>query len=749
MGMLRFSVSVRLALIAALAGSLVSALALPGWAQEEREQSLVIGQSSLEDSQDLITNDQEQATNDQEQITNDSILQLSQIDQPATTVTDWIAQIQASLVQVTGVQVEETETGLQVILETENGVLEVPETRSIGNALIADIPNASIAEEFSQAEPIEGIALVTVTSLPDDRVRVAITGTDAPPVAEVISEAQGLVLAVTLGDADAVAEADAIQVVVTGEQDEGYNLSSASTATRTDTPLRDIPASIQVIPQEIIEDQGVARLQDAVRNNSPGVTTRFGQNQNFVIRGFNQRANLRNGLRTSSLTAPLEQDLADVERIEVLRGPASVLFGQLEPGGVVNVVTEQPLREPYYNLQFTGGQFSFYRPELDFSGPLTEDGDLRYWLNAAYQNYGSFRDFVNKERFFVAPVLQWDISENTTLTIDFSYTYTDTILDGGVLALSDGSLALPINRAVFYPSLGDVTEEQIQTSYRLEHRFSDNWQLRNSFSFYSRTEPTTSTYAASLVNDRVAEMFYYEADFLFETYQFQTDVIGEFTTEKILFLKPDLILGLKDWLESSYKQLSDIAPTILLNRDIWGRNWNFSFKTSFRDIAKLFDREEFAEEILTQYQSHITEVKNQLGNRLKNAEVSAIIYGCGGNNGFSVPPRYAIWFQILDDLSIKIKPVFPTSKNFYMCSVSDSIETINNYDSDILFIFNTHGNSGDFLLEKPLISSLNAVRNGRAYVINGQDVWDVYGPSGANRLLDVLSEKLLKAAQTF
>ncbi|NJR52888.1 MAG: TonB-dependent siderophore receptor [Leptolyngbyaceae cyanobacterium CSU_1_3] len=459
--------------------------------------------------------------------------QLSELEPPATTIEEWVAQIETSLVQIANVRVETTETGLQVILETAEGETLAPETRTIGNALIADIPNAAIAEEFSQAEPIAGIALVSVTQLPGDRVRVAITGTDAPPAAEVRSDGQGLIVAVSLGEAGTAADEEAIQVVVTGEQDEGYNPSSATTATRTDTPLRDIPQSIQVIPQQVLEDQNVTRLQDAVRNNAPGVTSRFGLNQAFVIRGFEQNFNLRNGFRTSSGFAPLDVDLANVEQIEVLRGPASVLFGQLQPGGVINIVTEQPLNEPYYNLQFTGGQFSFYRPELDFSDSLTDDGNLRYRLNAAYQNYGSFRDFVSEERFFIAPVLQLDISENTTLTVDFSYTYSDSVIDFGVIALSDGSLVLPIDRALFYPSLDTFTEEQYQASYLFVHNFSDNWQLRNGFSFSQRREDGANTFKLGLTDDRFLSIGYIDTDFLLEDYQLQTDLIGEFNTGTI------------------------------------------------------------------------------------------------------------------------------------------------------------------------------------------------------------------------
>jgi iron complex transport system substrate-binding protein len=154
----------------------------------------------------------------------------------------------------------------------------------------------------------------------------------------------------------------------------------------------------------------------------------------------------------------------------------------------------------------------------------------------------------------------------------------------------------------------------------------------------------------------------------------------------------------------------------------------FSFKDYLRGFARLMNREEVAEEIIVNYQNRIAEVKKQLGDRLKNAEISALIYGLGGGDVFTIPILNDIWFQILGDLGIKIKPIFSMSQG-YLENGTISIEKIDDYDSDILFIFNTfgksgnsHSKSGDFLLEKPLIASLNAVKNGRAYVIGGQDV---------------------------
>lgn len=207
-----------------------------------------------------------------------------------------------------------------------------------------------------------------------------------------------------------------IEIVVTGEQEvEGYNAPDASTATRTDTPLRDIPQSIQVIPRRVIEDQQVTEISDALRNVS-GVTLQvdYGVSYTYNIRGFSDSRTLRNGFNiTSGVTAPTIAP-SNIERIEVFKGPASVLYGQVEPGGIINFVTKKPLSDPYYAAEFTAGSYDFYEPSIDLSGPLTADGKLLYRLNASYQNFGSFIDFVDGEILSIAPVISYKIGDATT-----------------------------------------------------------------------------------------------------------------------------------------------------------------------------------------------------------------------------------------------------------------------------------------------------------------------------------------------
>jgi iron complex outermembrane receptor protein len=500
--------------------------------------------------------------------------QLDELPQPATTVEDWVAQIEASLVQITNVRVEETETGLQLVLETENGSLEISETRSVGNALIADIPNATIAEEFSQAEPIEGIALVSVTELPGDRVRVAITGTDAPPVAEVMSETQGLAFAVTLGDADAVAEEDAIQVVVTGEQDEGYNPSNATTATRTDTPLRDIPQAITVVPRQVLEDRRPRTLIEAVET-VPGVldgSNNYGApGGSNIIRGFIgfESGTLRNGFRDYDYYSVTS--LETVERIEVLRGPTSVLFGAQEPGGVINVITRQPLDQPYYDLEFEVGNYDFYQPTIDLSGPLTADDSLLYRLIVSYQDTGNYQDFVSSNTTTIAPSITWRIGDRTDLNLSYEYIrYFADNPNFEVPLLSDGSLP-PRD---FYPSYPDLALSEIETNRinaTLNHGFSENLQLRSNLAIVLNDRILNRNGFTALIDDRILTApFVEESTGSADNYFGQIDLLGSFNTGSI---SHQLLAGFDiNYFENRFRADTATVPDL----DIFNPNYDIA-----------------------------------------------------------------------------------------------------------------------------------------------------------------------------
>jgi iron complex outermembrane recepter protein len=165
--------------------------------------------------------------------------------------------------------------------------------------------------------------------------------------------------------------------VVTGEGD-SYRVPNASTATRTDTPLRDIPQSIQVVPQEVLRDRNAQNVFEAVETVSgvlDGSNNYGAPGGTNIIRGFISfdSGNLRNGFRDYDYYSV--SSIGTIEQVEVLKGPASVLFSAQEPGGVINTVTKKPLNTPYYNVEFQAGNYGFYQPSVDLSGPLTKDGN--------------------------------------------------------------------------------------------------------------------------------------------------------------------------------------------------------------------------------------------------------------------------------------------------------------------------------------------------------------------------------------
>ncbi len=247
-----------------------------------------------------------------------------------------------------------------------------------------------------------------------------------------------------------------------------YTVPNASTATKTDTPIMETPVSIQVIPQQVLRDQQAFRLQDALENVS-GVqyTNNSGnESENFLIRGFGDSSGtnlrFRNGVRNPAIG---RSNLANIEQVEVLKGPAAVLYGRLEPGGIINLVTKKPLAEAYYSLQQELGSYDFYRTTADATGPLNADRTLLYRFNLGYLNSESFRDFFFRDQIFVAPALTWRPREDTELNLSFEYSNEETIFDSGIpTQFASGNRRIPpvpITRQYTEPGVDDEIENYL------------------------------------------------------------------------------------------------------------------------------------------------------------------------------------------------------------------------------------------------------------------------------------------------
>jgi iron complex outermembrane recepter protein len=459
-----------------------------------------------------------------------------------------------TVAEVTGVQLKSTNNGLEIILATPDGEKLQVSPKKEGNTFIADITAAQLRlstnNTFRQEKPIAGVSEVTVTNFDANTIRVAVIGVDSIPKVELFDSDQGLIFGIASAASstaqqqptdsnkpqEPIAESnDPIELVVTGSQESGYKVPDASTATKTDTPLLEIPQAIQVIPRQIIEDQKVQRVADVLRNVS-GVTvkTDYAGTDGYTIRGFDTNANLRNGFRQDSFTG--FTDTATIERIEVLKGPASVLYGQLEPGGIVNYITKQPLNQPYYSATFSAGSYDYYRPEIDISGPLTPDNNIFYRLIAAYENSGGFRDFAYKELYTFAPSLSVKLSDRTTVDLQYEYVNLNQSYDRGLPPIAR-SFDLPISFNFGEPSdRYELFANRVNVA--LDHRFTENWRFRSGVSIQvvdtARFNFQPVDFENPFAEDgrTVARRYNQVGDYSRE-YSWQNDLIGKFNTGSI------------------------------------------------------------------------------------------------------------------------------------------------------------------------------------------------------------------------
>ncbi|MBE9064914.1 TonB-dependent siderophore receptor [cf. Phormidesmis sp. LEGE 11477] len=436
--------------------------------------------------------------------------------------------------EITGIRLVEIEDGLKVVLITDQPELVEVFQFQEGTTLTVDITNATLSladtedgfiaadGSYQQLNPIAGVASLRVEQRGSEIQLTVISDSETPPVAyfERLSEALQLdVVTLIPGatDTEIDFESNNLRIIVTAEPLDGFRVQEATTGTRTNTALIDVPQSIQVIPEAVIEEQGSTSLADTLRNvsgvnagrSSPGL-----QATTPLIRGFESNNILRNGLRDDTLR--IGAGINNIERIEILKGPASVLFGSGSLSGTINLVTEEPLTEPRYEFGASAGSFELYGGEFDWTGPLDEAGQLGYRLNLAYQERGSFRDFEESDLFFVAPSFQLANTERSSLIVDVEYfsrrsygtatglppvpaigfegnTIAENALAQGLEEPNNpnrvtldspgiqraGTLDLRTNPS--NPDLSYTETNIARLGYRFEYDFNDNWKFRNEF----------------------------------------------------------------------------------------------------------------------------------------------------------------------------------------------------------------------------------------------------------------------------
>jgi iron complex outermembrane receptor protein len=264
------------------------------------------------------------------------------------------------------------------------------------------------------------------------------------------------------------------------------------TAVRSGLKPMDNPQNIQIIGSDIIEQQQAIRLSDVIKNAN-GVyvgSARGGAQESFFSRGYDMSTNnmFKNGFRYNAGSIP---DVSGLEKVEFLKGGSALLFGNVAPGGILNLVTKTPSFKKGGEISMQMGSYSFYKPSFDFYGPLSKS--IAFRINGSYENSESFRDVVKNERLYVNPSLLFVINSKTQITVQGDYLTADWTPDFGTGIIGKQILDLPRNS--FYGSLwSNGNTKSASASALLNHEFNKNWKLNFNASFqtYDRTQKSTA-----------------------------------------------------------------------------------------------------------------------------------------------------------------------------------------------------------------------------------------------------------------
>ena len=254
-----------------------------------------------------------------------------------------------------------------------------------------------------------------------------------------------------------------------------------SSVNRAGIKEKDLPQAIQVINNEVIQQQQSVRLSDVVKNAN-GVyvgSARGGAQESFWSRGYDMTANnmFKNGFRYNGGSIP---EVSSLEKVEFLKGSAALLYGNVAPGGIMNLVTKSPNFKTGGEFTMQVGSYNFYKPSVDVYGAFSKS--IAYRFNGSYENSESFREYVTKNRYYVNPSLLFKVNNKTEITLQADYLSDDWTPDFGTGSIEKEIAAVPRN-AYLGAKWSNGNTKQATASALVNHEFNSNWKLNFNTSF--------------------------------------------------------------------------------------------------------------------------------------------------------------------------------------------------------------------------------------------------------------------------
>lgn len=367
-----------------------------------------------------------------------------------------------------------------------------------------------------------------------------------PTVLAAIIFAMGAAAPVHAQDAKEAAQLAPVTVVGSGDETIGYVAEKTSTATKTDTPLMEVPQSISVITEDQIREQGAQTLNQVLRYTSGiapetrGATaSRLDQ---FTVRGFSATT-LLDGLRVFGSRDALPQvDAYRLQQVDVLKGPSSVMFGQGGPGGVVNQISKRPTSEARREVELQVGNFDYRRANFDFSGPVGDSEQFLYRLTGSgYMSDGQLNK-TEESRYFISPSFTWQPSSDTRLTVLANLQRDPHMGSYGAVPRVRTLVDAPDGYRLppdFYDGDADFeTSDRRNHSigYDFEHKFNDALTVRSNARYLHAEGIYRSVYSGGYVPDSNYGLISRSkggTDVSMDTYVIDNHLQGKFTTGAI------------------------------------------------------------------------------------------------------------------------------------------------------------------------------------------------------------------------
>lgn len=416
----------------------------------------------------------------------------------------------------------------------------------------------------------------------------------------------------------------------------GYLATRTRAGTKTDTPLLEAPRSISVATREQMQDRNVQNLDDAVRYMPGVIASSYGSDTRaewLKVRGFEPTQFLDGlPLPKGSYVMP-KLETWDLERVALLRGPASSLYGQTPPGGLLDMTSRRPEAQSSHEVQLQAGSYEHKQISFDSTGKIDEAGNLLYRVSGLVRDSNTQIEHVDNKRYNIAPSLTWNVDEDTKLTFLSQFNRDDTGITSQFLPLQGTKLSTPAGEVRYHKNLGDPDWEFYDKTYyalgyAFEHRINDVWQFRQNLR-YTKSDLsfqgiTAGGYATAVSDDGTLARGANVVNEDISQFAIDNNLQADFATGP---LQHTLLLGLDHQrANTNYQWLYGTAPTSNISKPIYGQDFTNVVYTAYNDYnQKMRDTGLYVQDQIALDHWRLT-----LGGRQDWAHTGSKFYNAGG-----------------------------------------------------------------------------------------------------------------------